>query len=125
MISEWVLADALSLVGPSVLLDVAVSTGDVHMLKRMIPAVGGGTSVSKDAVYLAAEFGQNEVLQCLLESGAPRTHAAVWAACRRGNLAAIQMLVKHGLAFTELAENICLRHGHTFIPVCMKHALLP
>ncbi len=118
---QWMdtMIDALSLLSPSDLLLVAVSSGDMHMLHFAMTAAEGGAALSH-AVYLAAEFGQTQCLQTLLQGGSSPTDAAMWAACRRGDLAVIQLLVEHGLVFTEQAKDICIRHGHISIIIALQ-----
>ncbi len=119
METKVTMIDALSLLSPSDQLLVAVSSGDTHMLHLAMTAAEGGATLSH-AVYLAAEFGQTQCLQTLLQGGSSPTDAAMWAACRRGDLAVIQLLVQHGLVFTEQAKDICIRHGHISIIIALS-----
>ena len=118
--TDATLVEAMTLLSPSDLMLVAVSTGDMNMLKCAMSAVEAGCPSLPNAVYLAAEFCQNECLQSLLSRGVPPTDAAMWAACRRGDRVAIQQLVEHGLIFTERAKDICIRHGHMSIITALE-----
>ena len=106
------LIDALSnkMISASDMIFAGVCSDNMDMVKFALKA--DPTCDVSCGVSMACETGNMHALRILLKTGVKPKHEMMWAACRQGNLDVIQLLIDHGCEFTNVCQNICVRHGH-------------